>query len=158
MTRLILVLGDQLSDGLSSLTSADKANDIVVMAEVMEEGRYVPHHPKKIVLILAAMRKFAARLRDQGWQVAYSKLDDTSNTQSISGELIRRASDIGATEVIATRPGEWRLIEALETCPLTVTLLEDDRFIATHATFDQWAQGRKALRMEYFYLYLIWMI
>ena len=151
MSRLILVLGDQLSDSLSALKAADKANDLVVMAEVMEEGRYVPHHPKKIVLVLAAMRKFAAALRDQGWQVAYSQLDDTRNTQSIPGELIRRASDTGATEVIATRPGEWRLIEALETCPLTVTLLEDDRFIACHATFDQWAQGRKALRMEYFY-------
>ena len=151
MSRLILVLGDQLSDSLSALNAADKANDLVVMAEVMEEGRYVPHHPKKIVLVLAAMRKFAAALRDQGWQVAYSQLDDTRNTQSIPGELIRRASDTGATEVIATRPGEWRLIEALETCPLTVTLLEDDRFIACHATFDQWAQGRKALRMEYFY-------
>ena len=36
------------------------------MAEVMGEGTSVPHHPQKIVLILAAMRKFAAALRDGG--------------------------------------------------------------------------------------------
>ncbi|WP_299294123.1 cryptochrome/photolyase family protein [uncultured Tateyamaria sp.] len=151
MSRLILVLGDQLSTGVAALKAADKARDVVVMAEVAEEGSYVPHHPKKIAFILAAMRKFAARLRADGWTVAYSELDDTDNSQSIVGELLRRADQHGASEVIATRPGEYRLIAALEECPLTVRLLEDDRFIASHKEFEAWAKGRKALRMEYFY-------
>ncbi len=151
VSRLILVLGDQLSLDCAALKAADKERDIIVMAEVMAEGTYVPHHPKKIALILAAMRKFADRLRSDGWTVAFSELDDTDNTQSIPGELIRRAEQYGASAVIATRPGEWRLIQALEDCPLTVTLLGDDRFIASHADFERWAEGRKALRMEYFY-------
>lgn len=149
--RLILVLGDQLSEGLAGLRAADKARDVVVMAEVGEEGSYVAHHPKKIALVLASMRKFADRLRAEGWEVAYSALDDTENTQSISGELLRRADQFGTSKVVATRPGEYRLIAALEECPLDVTLLEDDRFIASHAEFEAWAEGRKALRMEYFY-------
>ena len=62
MTRLVLVLGDQLSEGLSALKAADPARDVVVMAEVLDEGTYVPHHPKKIALVLAAMRRFAAHL------------------------------------------------------------------------------------------------
>ena len=151
VSRLVLVLGDQLSDGVAALREADKNSDVVVMAEVAEEGSYVPHHPKKIALILAAMRKFAARLRDEGWTVDYSELDDTDNSQSITGELLRRADQHGVSEVIATRPGEYRLIAALEDCPLKVTLLEDDRFIASHKEFEDWAAGRKALRMEYFY-------
>ncbi|WP_425339785.1 cryptochrome/photolyase family protein [Mameliella alba] len=151
MTRLILVLGDQLSQGLAALKAADKARDVVVMAEVADETGYVPHHPKKIALILAGMRKFAARLREDGWEVRYTELDDTQNAGSICGELLRRAEETGATEVIATEPGEWRLINALRHCPLKVHLLEDDRFIASHAMFDNWAKGRKALRMEYFY-------
>lgn len=151
VSRLILVLGDQLTDGVAALKAADRQSDIVVMAEVAEEGSYVPHHPKKIVLILAAMRKFAARLRADGWTVAYSELDDIENSQSIAGELVRRAAQYGASEVISTRPGEYRLIAALEDCPLKVTLLEDDRFIASHREFEAWAEGRKALRMEYFY-------
>ncbi|MEX0365436.1 MAG: cryptochrome/photolyase family protein [Ruegeria sp.] len=151
MSRLVLVLGDQLSDGVAALRAADKSSDVVVMAEVAEEGSYVPHHPKKIALILAAMRKFAARLRDEGWTVDYSELDDTENSQSITGELLRRADQHGVSEVIATKPGEYRLIAALEDCPLKVTLLEDDRFIASHKEFEDWAEGRKALRMEYFY-------
>ena len=151
MSRLVLVLGDQLSPAIAALRAADRTRDVVVMAEVAEEAGYVQHHPKKIALIFAAMRKFAAGLRAGGWQVLYSELDDTGNTGSICGELLRRAEETGAQEVLATEPGEWRLIGALRDCPLPVRMLEDDRFLASHADFNAWAQGRKVLRMEYFY-------
>jgi deoxyribodipyrimidine photolyase-related protein len=151
VTRLVLVLGDQLSETLSVLQAADKSSDVVVMAEVAEEATYVQHHPKKIAFIFAAMRKFAARLRDDGWDVRYTQLDDTENAGSIPGELLRRAEDTGASEVIATQPGEWRLIQALEDMPLKLTMKPDTRFVSTREEFDTWAKGRKALRMEYFY-------
>ena len=151
VARLVLVLGDQLSADLSALKSADPKHDIVVMAEVASEAGYVPHHPKKIAFIFAAMRQFADQLRSAGWQVRYTPLDDPHNAGSIPAELVRRASESGATDVIATEPGEWRLIQALQDTPLTLTLLEDDRFLASHAMFEGWAKGRKQLRMEYFY-------
>jgi deoxyribodipyrimidine photolyase-related protein len=151
VVRLVLVLGDQLTPTVAALKTADRARDLVVMAEVEDEASYVPHHPKKIALFFAAMRKFAQRLRDDGWQVAYTRLDDPMNAGSIPGELLSRAAETGATEVIATEPGEWRLIGLLNALPLTVTLLEDDRFVASHAEFAGWAKGRKQLRMEWFY-------
>lgn len=151
MTRLVLVLGDQLSPDLSALRDADKDKDTVVMAEVSDETGYVRHHPKKIALIFAAMRKFAAALQADGWKVAYTQLDDSDNAGSIVGELLRRAEQTGATEVIATEPGEWRLIDSLKYAPVKVHIRPDDRFIASHAEFEGWAKGRKALRMEYFY-------
>jgi len=149
--RLVLVLGDQLTETLSALAQADKARDTVVMAEVADEAAYVRHHPKKIALIFAAMRKFAHALEQDGWKVVYTQLDDTDNAGSIVGELLRRAAQTGASEVLATEPGEWRLIDKLKYAPLKVHLLPDDRFLATHAEFEAWAEGRKALRMEYFY-------
>ncbi|SEM78367.1 deoxyribodipyrimidine photolyase-related protein [Pseudorhodobacter antarcticus] len=149
--RLILILGDQLSLDIAALKSANPAHDVVVMAEVRAEGTYAPHHPQKIALVLTAMRKFAAELGAKGWQVAYTRLDDADNSHSISGELLRRAAEFSRTHVTATRPGEWRLIAALQDVPLDVTILEDDRFIASHADFDTWADGRKQLRMEWFY-------
>ncbi len=149
--RLVLVLGDQLTETLSALAQADKARDTVVMAEVADEAAYVRHHPKKIALIFAAMRKFAHALEQDGWKVVYTQLDDTDNAGSIGGELLRRAAQSGASEVLATEPGEWRLIDKLKYAPLKVHLLPDDRFLATHAEFEAWAEGRKALRMEYFY-------
>ncbi len=151
MTRLVLVLGDQLSPGLSALQAADRDEDVVVMAEVMDEASYVRHHPKKIAFIFAAMRKFAEDLRGAGWTVAYTRLDDPENAGSIPGELLRRTEEFGAHEVLATRPGEWRLIEALDEVPLKLRQLEDDRFICSETEFRTWAEGRKALRMEYFY-------
>lgn len=149
--RLILVLGDQLSADISSLRMAEKERDVVIMAEVLAETTYVPHHPKKIALVLAAMRKFSLTLQEDGWTVAYSKLDDIANTGSLPGELIRRASEFGANEIIATTPGEWRLITALNDLPLSVQQLPDDRFVTSPKEFATWAKGRKELRMEWFY-------
>ncbi|SFR33005.1 deoxyribodipyrimidine photolyase-related protein [Litoreibacter janthinus] len=151
MTRLVLVLGDQLSPNLSALQKADKEGDVVVMAEVSDEASYVPHHPKKIAFIFAAMRKFADSLRKDGWQVDYTKLDDPDNAGSITGELLRRSEQYDAKGVIATEPGEWRLIEALQDMPLKLHMIGDTRFIATHKEFEDWAEGRKELRMEWFY-------
>ena len=151
MTRLVLVLGDQLSESLAGLKAADRASDIVVMAEVMEEATYVRHHVQKIAFTFSAMRHFAEELRAAGWRVDYTRLDAPEPQASIPAALLAAADRHGAAEVIATRPGEWRLIEALETFPLCVTTLEDDRFIASEADFARWAEGRKELRMEYFY-------
>ncbi|MFN4193767.1 MAG: cryptochrome/photolyase family protein [Tabrizicola sp.] len=151
MVRLVLVLGDQLTPDVAALKAADRARDVVVMAEAMGEGTSVPHHPQKIALILAAMRKFASALREAGWHVAYSRLDDPGNSQTISGELLRRAAEFGASEVLATKPGEWRVLRDLEDLPLPVQVLEDDRFLCLEAEFAAWAEGRKQLRMEWFY-------
>jgi deoxyribodipyrimidine photolyase-related protein len=152
VSRLILVLGDQLSPDISSLQEADRDRDLVVMAEVMDEASYVRHHPKKIAFLFAAMRKFAAALEADGWRVAYTRLDDPENTGSIPGELARRAEAHGAQETLVTEPGEWRLIDLLsDGCPTKVRQLSDTRFLASHAEFDAWAEGRKVLRMEYFY-------
>lgn len=151
MVRLVLVLGDQLTPSVAALKAADKGRDVVVMAEVMGEGTSVPHHPQKIALIVAAMRKFAVALRAEGWRVAYSRLEDRENSQTISGELLRRAAEVGAREVLATKPGEWRVLRDLQDLPVPVRVLEDDRFICLEAEFAAWAAGRKQLRMEWFY-------
>ncbi len=129
MSRLILVLGDQLTPTLSALDAANRETDVVVMAEVRGEAESPKHHPQKIALIFAAMRKFAAQLIEDGWTVAYARLTDEGNAQTIDGELLRRADEFGAQEVICTTPGDWRLIELLDELPLKVTRLPDPRFI-----------------------------
>ena len=54
---LILILGDQLSAGISSLQAAAPADAVVLMAEVGAEATYVKHHKKKIALIFSAMQR-----------------------------------------------------------------------------------------------------
>ena len=148
--RLILILGDQLSPGLSALHAGDRASDRVLMAEVMAEASYVPHHKKKIAFVFAAMRHFAEDLRANGWQVDYVKLDDPGNTGSLDGEVRRALERSGLTRVLVTEPGEWRLLEEMRGWPDT-EVLPDDRFLADRHGFAEWAEGRKGLRMEHFY-------
>lgn len=149
--RLILVLGDQLTPALSALAAGDRERDVVVMAEVRDEATYVRHHKKKIALVFASMRKFAAKLAADGWRVAYGRYDDAETSRSICGELLRRHSEFDADGVIATECGEWRLRQALAACPLRIEVLPDSRFLAPAGYFEAWASGRKALRMEFFY-------
>ncbi|MEM7544937.1 MAG: cryptochrome/photolyase family protein [Pseudomonadota bacterium] len=150
---LILILGDQLSPDLSSLKAAPDAP--VLMVEVADEATYVRHHVKKIAFILSAMRHFAEDLREAGREVDYVTLDADGNTGSFSGEIGRAMKRHGASRLIVTEPGEHRVLSSLRGCAggfgIEVDILPDDRFIASHQEFDDWAEGRKALRMEYFY-------
>ena len=147
---LILILGDQLSPSMSSLKQGDRAGDVVLMAEVMEEASYVPHHKKKIAFVFSAMRHFAEELRVAGWTVDYVKLDDPDNTGSLTGEVTRAKQRHGVDHVVASEPGEWRLLEAMRGWP-NITLRDDDRFLADRERFTEWAEGRTMLRMEHFY-------
>jgi len=56
--KLRLVLGDQLSNSLASLSDVG-TDDLILMCEVKEEATYVKHHKKKIVFVFSAMRHFA---------------------------------------------------------------------------------------------------
>ncbi len=151
--NIIVILGDQLSPSISSLTQADKSASVILMAEVATEATYVKHHKKKIAFLFSAMRHFAAELRAAGWTVHYTRLDDPDNSGSLTGEVLRLASQSGATAVQITEPGEWRLREEFRVLDTVfdMAMISDDRFIAGHGEFEVWAEGRKALRMEYFY-------
>ena len=154
-TRLCVVLGDQLSLSSPSIRSFDPASDTLFMAEVMVEATYVPHHRKKVALIFSAMRHFAAEREADGWTVDYVRLDDPANTNSLISEIDRAASRNASDMIMITMPGEWRLLQAfrawMPNCGYPVKLLEDDRFLSSQGEFERWANGRKQLRMEYFY-------
>ncbi|NDI06759.1 MAG: cryptochrome/photolyase family protein, partial [Rhodobacteraceae bacterium] len=149
--QIIVILGDQLSPDNPALQASDPSQDIVFMAEVGGEATYVHHHPQKITLILSAMRHFAKDLRENGWTVHYTTLDDPENQQTLGAEIIKIAAQHNCTKIIMVEPTEWRVIDDMTALPLDVTLLPDDRFFASHGVFETWAEGRKALRMEYFY-------
>ena len=152
---LRLVLGDQLSPGLSSLADATPA-DLILMAEVQEEATYVRHHKQKIALTFAAMRSFAAGLEGRGLRVRYVRIDDPASSGAITGELERALAEAGPFgRVIITECGEWRLQSALEAfasrCAVPVEIRDDSRFLCSRAGFEAWARDRKELRMEWFY-------
>ncbi|KQN07630.1 cryptochrome/photolyase family protein [Sphingomonas sp. Leaf25] len=152
---LIPVLGDQLTATLSSLHRADPTVTTILMMEVVEEATYVRHHPKKIAFLFAAMRHHAAALRDAGWDVDYVTLDDPDNAGSFTGEVARAIGRHDPARIVVTEPGEWRvqaMLEAWETMfGIPVDIRADTRFLCSHDRFNTWAEGRRELRMEYFY-------
>jgi len=150
---LLLILGDQLSLSLVTLRQAPD-HAVVALCEVAEEARYVPHHSHKLGLFFAAMRHFARELRDKGFEVHYSDLDDADNAHSLIEEAERLATLYGCDEIRVVRPGEWRLFSAMQDrqpSEFPWQLFEDDRFFTTPDDFGRWAEGRKQLRLEYFY-------
>ncbi|HSO47573.1 MAG TPA: cryptochrome/photolyase family protein [Rhizobiaceae bacterium] len=153
--NLVFLLGDQLSPSVSALEGCDRARDIVLMAEVADEASYVSHHKKKLAFIFAAMRAFAGELRGLGWKVDYVRLDDPANTGSLTGELARAIARHKPGAVIATEAAEWRVLEMQEgwreSPGVEVDIRPDRRFVCSREEFAAWAQGRKQLRMEYFY-------
>lgn len=149
--QVTLVLGDQLSFDLPSLSALDPAHDWVLMAEVAAETDYVPHHPQKIALIFSAMRHFAEALRARGYRVRYVQLDQADNPGSLPAALEQAVAELAVNQVHLTECGEWRLEAALRACALPITWHADTRFVCAREEFARWAEGRKQLRMEFFY-------
>lgn len=154
MPALRLILADQLSESISSLEGIC-AEDTVMLCEVMEEATYVPHHPKKIAFLFAAMRHFASELEAKAVQVRYIRLDDAKNTGSFTGEVDRAIRELNPSRLMVTEPGEYRVLEMMKSwqasLDIPVEILSDTRFLATHAEFTGWAKNKKQLRMEFFY-------
>ncbi len=152
---LVPLLGDQLSPTIASLAGLDRDDTVILMMEVWDEATYVRHHKQKIALIFSAMRHFAAELTAAGWRVDYVKLDDPDNAGSFTGELARAVERYDPRLIRVVEAGEWRVQAAIDewadkfACPVEV--LADDRFLASKAEFAAWAEGRKELRMEFFY-------
>jgi deoxyribodipyrimidine photolyase-related protein len=150
-----MVLGDQLSAAISSLADLDPAQDVVLMAEVRAECTYVKHHQQKIVLVLSAMRHFAAELRARGVRVEYVALEDAGNTHSLRGEMLRAVARLRPARVVVTEAAEWRLMEDMrhwhDLAGIEVEIRDDSRFLCRRQDFFAWAHGRRQLRMEFFY-------
>jgi deoxyribodipyrimidine photolyase-related protein len=122
------------------------------MAEVASEARYVQHNSHKIAFIFSAMRHFCDELRAQGFAVhyfQYSKNGPATLLEAVQDAL----QHFAVCEVRCCEPGEYRLLAELQlwALPVPVRLVADDRFLCTREGFARWAQGRKQLRMEFFY-------
>ena len=155
MKTLRLVLGDQLSRDLPSLKDLDPAKDLVLMAEVMSEVTYVKHHKRKIAYLFSAMRHFAESLGKDGIAVRYRRLDDADNAGSLAGEVAAAIAVFAPDRIVVSAPGEYRLADEMAGWQarfgLAVDIRADTRFLCSLGDFAEWAEGRKSLRMEFFY-------
>ncbi|TVP78773.1 MAG: cryptochrome/photolyase family protein [Puniceicoccaceae bacterium] len=153
--NLVLVFGDQLDPDAGVFKDFDPKKDAVWMAEVDHESTYVWSHKQRIALFLSAMRHFRDELSARGIKVHYRELGDKANSGKLSTELEHALETLKPEKVHFTRPGEWRILrgceKVLQTTDTSYQLFEDTHFFTAPADFDEHAEGRKSLRMEFFY-------
>ena len=155
MTSIRVILWDQLSESISSLKGYNPETDIILMCELWNEKTDVKHHKKKIAFLFSAMRHFAVLLTKKGFNVKYTKLDDPDNTGLLNGEVKRMLLKYNIDRIVITSPSEYHVLENIRVLDnelnILVEIREDDRFLCSSNEFSAWAEGRKQLRMEYFY-------
>ena len=153
--NLLVVFGDQLDHQSAVLDGFDPQRDAVWMAEVDYEAKHVWSHKQRIAIFLAAMRHFRDELRDKGCEVLYTELDSNKDTEKFSSRLTADLKASRPEKVIVVRPGEWRVLQGLKKvckeADIELELREDTHFYTTPQDFEEHADGRKSLRMEFFY-------
>ena len=152
--NLVVVLGDQLSLKLEPFKSFDPKRDAVWMVESGQEATRVWSHKQRLVLFLSAMRHFRDFLRSEGFPVFYTESLE-AGSESIRERLEKFLKSNSVERVVFTKPGEFGLEGELTTCcervEVPFRVYEDSSFFCTLDRFNSWANGRKQLRMEYFY-------
>ncbi|MBK6511463.1 MAG: cryptochrome/photolyase family protein [Haliea sp.] len=155
LRTLVIVLGDQLDLEASAFDDFDTAVDAVWMAEVAGESTHVWSSKPRTALFLAAMRHFALALQDAGRPLHYMHLDAPGNAGSLDAQLQRDIERLKPSRLVMTTPGDWRVLESIRVVAkangLPLDIREDRHFFSTPGDFAAHANGRKALRMEYFY-------
>lgn len=158
LRRMIIVLGDQLTLDNPALRGFDPAQDCVWMAEVAQESTKVWTHKARIVLFLSAMRHFRALLESKGYPVHYVSLDQPDNQGSLGAQLQADLLRLHPQSIVMTEAGEWDVEQAitqvLQASALPFEILADTHFLCGKADFAQHAQGKKQLRMEFFYRWM----
>jgi deoxyribodipyrimidine photolyase-related protein len=157
MNNLRIILSDQLSSSISSLSDIEKT-DTILFFETMEEATFVKHHPKKIAFLFAAMRHFSEELISEGFDVKYIKLDSKNNSGSIEGEVKSAIQELNPCKVIVTEPSQYWVLQIFESLKqqskCEIEIRSDNRFLCSINEFKSWAKDKKQLRMEYFYRHM----
>ncbi|MGC6404330.1 MAG: cryptochrome/photolyase family protein [Candidatus Comchoanobacterales bacterium] len=158
MSQLCLILPDQLSLDLSSIRILNPKTDSILMCEISAYFTEVKHHQKKIVLMISAMRHFRDLLVENGYHVDYVTYNHPENTHQWLTEVKRYLTKKSSKQLVVTHSNHYALHHEMlqwhDTLKCPVNIIEDDRFLCTIDAFEQWSQGRKQLRMEYFYRHM----
>lgn len=153
--HLVIVFGDQLDNDSAGFDGFDAGQDAVWMGEVAEESTHVWSHKARIAVFLSAMRHFRNALRQRSITVHYRQLDEAGNHGTFVGELTATVSLLRPRKLIVVEPGEWRVRECLQTTAhalgVDLEMRPDRHFLCSREEFARHANGRKQLRMEFFY-------
>jgi deoxyribodipyrimidine photolyase-related protein len=155
MRTLLLILRDQLNRDAAVLDDLDPSRDAIAMTEAdAKRGRF-SEHKQRLALGWAAMRHFRDDLRDRDFEVHYEPFDAPDRAADPPAFLREQIAAHDPERVRLIEPGRHDLLRRLEgVCEeeeVDLDVHADDHFLVTHRTFEEWADGRKELTLEYFY-------
>lgn len=158
MRNLVLVLGDQLDHSSSAFDDFDAEADAVWMAEVDDEATRVWSHKLRIAYFFSAMRHFREECERGEKQVHYHELprQPSKDRGKSFGEVL--AKDVRRSKpnkLIVVEPGDYgvreHLVETAGDLDIELEIRPDRHFYCSIDEFREHAEGRKSLRLEYFY-------
>ncbi len=139
----IWVLGDQLNRGLGPLRSATPATANVLIVESLAKLESKPWHRQRAHLVIAAMRRFAAELVAEGFEVDYRR------SPSLTAGLRAHQAELAPSRVVAMEPASFDGMALLRR--LGVDVERSDQFLCHYEDFGEWAAPRRSVKMEDFY-------
>lgn len=153
MTRLRLILGDQLNAAHPWFRAPDP-DVVLVMMEVRSETDYVVHHAQKVLAIFAAMRRFARALSEAGHRVHYLRIGDAENRQGFLANLQWLAARYRSSGFERMEADEWRVERLLDAAAHALSLpthiVAAEHFLCARAELAD-AFAERVPRLETFY-------
>jgi deoxyribodipyrimidine photolyase-related protein len=145
----VWVLGDQLNRRIGALAAAAPDTHRVLLVEsraLLDGARW---HRQRAHLVLTAMRRFAAELRAEGFEVDHRLAD------SLRSGLTEHVTEHSPERLLVTEPNSWdlrRVVDRLdEHLGVPVEVVRSNQFSCHHDEFATWASGRRQLKLEDFY-------
>lgn len=148
---------DCLNTQIDFFQQGSQEHDLIVLIEPWEYLCALKHHKKKVCLMLLAIRRFAAELKEQGWHVCLFSIDQekkkNKNFTEQAFKVLREQFTF--EEICVLSPSDFSVESLykreLEKFSQPITWQENPLFLMKIEEFESWARGRKELTMEYFY-------
>lgn len=129
--QLVWILGDQLLDThpalAKAIADAGQSNVEVLLIESTQRLVHLPYQRKKLVLLLSAMRHYAAQLQDRGLAVSYVRAETFADgVQAHISETQPERLITMASASYGGRMGQRRLAKTLN---IPVEILPNTQFL-----------------------------
>lgn len=141
--QTVWVLGDQLNRRIASLDGATPADTRILFVRSEAKVASKRWHRQRLHLVLTGMRRFAAELRSEGFEV------DERTAPSLAAGLADHVAEFGSTGVRVMEPMSWDGDVLLRR--LDVEVVPSNQFLCDRRDFASWAAPRRRLVMEDFY-------
>ncbi len=143
MRETVWVLGDQLSRAGGALRDGAPGRTTVLLVEsagIVGARRW---HRQRLHVVLAAMRRFADDLVEDGFDVDHRSAPTLA--EGLRAHVAERRPDV----VCLAEPTSWSARRTAER--LGCRVARDDRFLCHYEEFGAWARGRATVRLGDFY-------